>query len=60
MLSQERCKTILGRNDLRDCEIEEIRDQLYKLASLLVDKYLSSKDVKMHSGLVKNKNGKMK
>ena len=40
MLSIEKCRQILGRPDLTDEQIVEIRDTLRAFASLCLDEYL--------------------
>ena len=42
-LSIEQCKKLLKEKNYTDEQIEEIRDGLYHLASLLVDEYLAKK-----------------
>ena len=42
MLSVDKCRKILGRNDLSNEEIQEIRDTLYSLGEILVNSYISS------------------
>ncbi len=40
MLSIEECRAILGRPDLTDQQITDIRDTLYGFARTLIDEYL--------------------
>jgi hypothetical protein len=43
MLSIEQCKKHLKNCDYTEQQIEEIRDSLHQLASILVEKYLDKK-----------------
>ena len=45
MLSVQECKKLLKKFDLPDEQVEEIRDSLYQVATILVNGYLT-KDVK--------------
>ena len=42
MLSVDKCRKILGRDDLSNEEIQEIRDTLYSLGEILVNSYIGS------------------
>jgi len=44
MLSIEECRQILGKPELTDEQIVEIRDSLYCFAHALVDEYLRSRE----------------
>jgi len=46
MLSVEQCKKFIKNSNYTDQQIEEIRDNLYQLAEILVDDYISKKGVK--------------
>ncbi len=43
MLSIEKCKKYLKNSDCNEQQIEEIRDNLYHLAEILVADYISKK-----------------
>lgn len=45
MFSTTECKKRLGKNNYSEREIEEIRDCLYQLASLLVDDYVEKREL---------------
>ena len=46
MLSVEKCKKYLKNSDYTEQQIEEIRDNLYQLAEILVDDYIQKKGAK--------------
>lgn len=43
MLSVEKCKELLKGQEYTAQEIEEIRDSLYQMASILVSKFMEEK-----------------
>ena len=43
MLSVEQCKKYLNSGVYTDQRIEEIRERLYQLASMLIEEYLKTK-----------------
>jgi len=45
MLSLQLCKNLLKKDNYTNQQIEEIKNTLYQLAELLVDKYISNKKI---------------
>jgi hypothetical protein len=48
MLSVEKCKTLISNKSLSDKEVETVRDELYQLADMLIEKYMEARRLDKH------------